>query len=203
MVLLFPRAKDIRTNGWAFIGHEMSLSEIGIPLDAVTQCVRFSLDGVSAFLKQQTLGAKPPNSAHTKPPVTNVASSELKTTLERIALFHPRQPRQAKSMNMRINTIREKRTCNAAVALTYLRLRDLYSISDKLAIVANMCGYALRLNTAKLGETQDSLGVCMIALSLCNGDFSLITPEVYRFPAKEGRGERRVATIPVEVLGVD
>jgi hypothetical protein len=163
----------------------MSLSEIAIRLDIVVSCIGSCFNHVSAILRQQISSLRNPKTKK----VDSKASSELKMTLERIILFHPEEPRGTAPMTVMLNQSRLKRTCNAAVALTYLRLRDLECIADKLAIVANMCGYALRLNTKKLGETQESLGLCMIALSLANGDFSLITPEVYRLPVGDSRGK--------------
>ena len=188
MTLLFPRSQNIQINGWTLVCHEMSLSEIAIRLDIVVSCIGSCFNHVNAILKHQIseLRKSKTNKADLK-----TSSSELKMTLERINLFHPEEPRRTAPMTVMLNESRPKRTCNAAVALTYLRLRDLECIADKLAIVANMCGYVLRLNTTKLGETQESLGLCMIALSLANGDFSLITPEVYYLPVGNVRGKWR------------
>ncbi|KAJ4169822.1 hypothetical protein NW754_005969 [Fusarium falciforme] len=46
-----------------------------------------------------------------------------------------------------------------------------------------MCGYHVRFNTIELEKTQDSLGACVIALSVINNDFSLLVPEFYRVPS--------------------
>jgi hypothetical protein len=78
--------------------------------------------------------------------------------------------------------LNHKRTCSAAVAVTYLRLRDLERVADKLAIVANLCDYHLRLNTTELEKTQPSLSVCILVLAVANGDFSLLIPQIYRLP---------------------
>ncbi|KAH6642223.1 heterokaryon incompatibility protein-domain-containing protein [Boeremia exigua] len=188
MTLLFPRSRNVDVRSWTLVCHEMSLSEIAIRLDVIVSCIRSCFSSVSAVLNRQIAALDNPK---TTTHVPHASSSELKHTLERIVLFHPQEPRRVASMTIRLNTSRLKRTCNAAVALTYLRLRDLQCVADKLAIVANMCGYTVRLNTAKMEETQESLGLCMIALSLANGDFSLITPEVYRFPA--GKGLARIS----------
>jgi hypothetical protein len=191
MIMLFPRLPHIDVKSWALVCHEMSLSEIAIQLDVVVSCIRSCFGHVSATLKRQIAASNKPSKPNEKP---QVHSSELKRTLERIILFHPEEPQNAAPMTITINTSRTKRTCNAAVALTYLRLRDLQCVADKLAIVANMCGYALRLDTEKLGETQESLALCMIALSLINGDFSLLTPELYRLPAGETWGKQHTRT---------
>lgn len=189
MTMLFPRLENIKIDGWALVCHELSLSEIAIQLDIITQCIKSCSHHVSANIRNQISVADTQDTGRTSKPTATPSSSELKKTLERIELFHPSKPRQTASPNYMINQSRLKRVCNAAVALTYLRLRDLYFVADKVAIVANMCGYALRLNTMKLAETQDSLGLCMIAQSLANGDFSLITPELYRFPTRDKHGK--------------
>ena len=185
--MLFPRLENITIDGWALVCHELSLSEIAIQLDIITQCIKSCSHHVSASIRNQIAVADTPSTGRTSKSTATPSSSELKKTLERIELFHPSIPTGSTSYMM--NESRLKRICNAAVALTYLRLRDLYSVADKVAIVANMCGYALRLDTMRLAETQDSLGLCMIAQSLANGDFSLITPELYRFPPKDQHGK--------------
>ena len=203
MTLLLPRSRSIRVDGWTLVCHEMSLTEIAVQLDVVVQCIQSSFQYVSLVLRQQIFDTDTSNSTgHSRTRAKKagskstkskpeMSSSVIKTTLERIVLFHPEGPQQVASMTVYLNTSRAKRNCNAAVALTYLRLRDLDKIADKLAIVANMCGYPLRLDTTKLGETQESLGVCMLALSISNGDFSLITPELYRFPTGKADSELR------------
>lgn len=187
--MLFPQSSNIDVKSWTLVCHEMSLSEIAIQLDVVVSCIKSCFGHVSATLKQQIAASQKPSQTNEQP---RVSSSELSKTLERIVLFHPEEPRSASSMTVRINTSRTKRTCSAAVALTYLRLRDLQCVADKLAIVANMCGYSLRLNTEKLEETQESLGLCVIALSVANGDFSLLTPELFRLPPKRICGKQHI-----------
>jgi hypothetical protein len=188
MILLFPRSKNISTNGLTLVCHELSRSEIAIRLDTVVQCIRSCLSDVSAILKRHISGTNRPNIARTN---VEASSHEFRKTLERIELFHPQLPRPGTAVFISLNQMRAKRTCSAAVALTYLRLRDLQLIPDKLAIVANMCGYTLRLDTTQLGKTQESRSLCIIAMSLANGDLSLITPELYRFQSKEHLGECR------------
>ncbi|KAJ4191745.1 hypothetical protein NW767_010893 [Fusarium falciforme] len=102
-------------------------------------------------------------------------------TLKRIECFHPGEP--GKATTIFAGTNKPRRTCNAAVALTFLKLRGLLRVPDKLAILANMCGYHVRFNTIELEKTQDSLGACVIALSVINNDFSLLVPEFYRVPS--------------------
>ncbi len=73
-----------------------------------------------------------------------------------------------------------KRSCNAAGALTYLRYRDNSVISDRLSIFANLCDYDYRLETAEVIKKDYPLSSAIMALSLLNGDYSLLIPEVYQ-----------------------
>ncbi|KAI1206855.1 heterokaryon incompatibility protein-domain-containing protein [Annulohypoxylon truncatum] len=61
-------------------------------------------------------------------------------------------------------------------------LRELQNVEDKIAIVANICGYYFRLNTTEVAMTHNSLATCILALSLANNDFSLLIPQLYHFP---------------------
>lgn len=70
-------------------------------------------------------------------------------------------------------------TVDAAGALTLLGTRECYRPEDRMAIMANMCGYEYRLNSRTVAEQCESLRVALLALSLINGDFSLLVPEVY------------------------
>ncbi|RSL64479.1 hypothetical protein CEP54_004704 [Fusarium duplospermum] len=107
--------------------------------------------------------------------------TDLGLTLKRIECFHPEEPEKATTMFGGNN--KPRRTCSAAVALTYLKLRGLLRVPDKLAILANMCDYHVRFNTIELEKTQDSLSACVLALSVINNDFSLLVPELYRAPS--------------------
>lgn len=201
MTMLFPRSSKIKVTGWTLICHDMSLSEMAIRLDTIVQCIKSCQHFVRATLNRRLTRASkrvpaPKSKGNDKPKRRNSSSDSnmlrgdrttLEDTLERITLFHPAEPNHKSIVS--INKLRAQRICSAAAAITFLRLRELYSVTDKLAIVANMCGYPVRLNTIKVGETQEHLGVCMIALSLINGDFSLITPELYRLPKGAVDGE--------------
>lgn len=101
------------------------------------------------------------------PPASQQGRQDEKTdpelTLKRIECFHPGEP--VKATTISAGTSKPRRTCNAAVALTFLKLHNLLRVPDKLAILANMCGYHVRFNTIELEKTQDSLSACVIALS--------------------------------------
>ncbi|KZL86141.1 hypothetical protein CI238_09115, partial [Colletotrichum incanum] len=184
MLLLFPRAKDINARGWLLVCHELSQSELAVRLDVVQRCFRICAPLIGRFLSPEPASRrKPANgriSSRKKKAQQTLENADNKTTLSRILFFHPEEPEH--SWTIHINNLKRRRTCNAAVALTYLKLRELLRAADKLAIVANMCGYHLRLDTYELEKTQESLAACILALSLANGDFSLLVPQMYRQP---------------------
>ena len=70
--------------------------------------------------------------------------------------------------------------CNASEALQLLGDRQNGRFEDRLAILANVCNYATRLNTHKLRESEKSMGrehsfsLCFLVLALLNGDMSLV-----------------------------
>ncbi|KAL8309481.1 hypothetical protein RB597_009651 [Gaeumannomyces tritici] len=68
---------------------------------------------------------------------------------------------------------------SAATALTLLRTRDCYYAHDRIAIVANMCCYELRIDTAEAAARCGSLRSEILSLALLNSDFSLLVPELY------------------------
>ncbi|CAH0031117.1 unnamed protein product [Clonostachys rhizophaga] len=68
---------------------------------------------------------------------------------------------------------------DAAGALTLLRTRGCRDVKDRIAIMANMCGYETRLDTNAVEEHCKSLRIALLTLSILNGDFSLLVPEVY------------------------
>lgn len=72
-------------------------------------------------------------------------------------------------------------TVDAAGALTLLRTRECYRPEDRMAIMANMCGYEYRLNSRTVADQCGSLRIALLALSLINGDLSLLVPEVYSY----------------------
>lgn len=80
----------------------------------------------------------------------------------------------------RAGLARPRRSCNAAVALSYLRLREDTQVSDRLAAIANLCNYDVRLNPIEIRKDHQYLGPCIFALALLNGDSSLLYREVYK-----------------------
>ncbi|USP80389.1 hypothetical protein yc1106_07663 [Curvularia clavata] len=80
-------------------------------------------------------------------------------------------------------------TINAAGALTLLKHRECYFESDRLAIIANMCDYDFRLDTKAVSNKVHSLRLAILALTLNNGDLSLLAPEAYLPPNEVYSGD--------------
>lgn len=165
MVLLLPRAKGVAIKGWSLVCHDLSLTEIGIRLEDLQRCVMES----AALLMP-----KPGRTIAVKLP-------KWGETLQRLAWFLPEQGGYHIPQAWLVTT-KARPTCNAAVALSFLKHRDNDRVADRLAIIANLCDYSLRLNTWELDESQSRLSVCVLALTIANGDFSLLWPESYRIP---------------------
>lgn len=64
------------------------------------------------------------------------------------------------------------RVCNPLAAVLYLEGRSNSRHGDRLAIVANLCDYAVRLNSTKLDELGFGYSTCLLALMLLNGDIT-------------------------------
>lgn len=165
MILLFPRAKEISVRGWSMICHDLSFTEIGIRLETLQMCVEH-------FVR---LFAPKPDSS------TLIELPQWAETLKRLTWFLPERA-TSHMFNFWLGSAKPRRTCNAAVALSFLKHRDNGRVADRLAILANLCDYSLRLNTAELERSQSRLSVCIFALTIANGDFSLLSPESYQIP---------------------
>ncbi|KAK0652292.1 hypothetical protein B0T16DRAFT_454671 [Cercophora newfieldiana] len=57
--------------------------------------------------------------------------------------------------------------------------RDCRDCQDRIVILANMCGYDIRLNPDNVLRECKSLRIGLMSLMLLNGDLSAIVPEVY------------------------
>ncbi len=83
--------------------------------------------------------------------------------------------------------------CNAGEALHLLRGRECSRLPDRLAILANICNFSVRLNTYNLQQSEKALGrqhsfsVCVAVLAIMNGDISLIAGS---------KGQREAEKVP-------
>lgn len=81
--------------------------------------------------------------------------------------------------------------CNAAEAVSYLARRQNSVVADRLAIMANLCQYEVRLDTRMLDRLGCSLSACVLTLAVLNGDISLMV-NAWRI----GNGSAHHATEP-------
>jgi hypothetical protein len=73
-----------------------------------------------------------------------------------------------------VDHLKPRSACSAATAISLLRSRKISRVVDRLTILANICNYSIRINTHDLELTQACLCPCILALSLLNGDDSLL-----------------------------
>lgn len=60
-------------------------------------------------------------------------------------------------------------------------------MADRLAIVANLCGYERRLDTLKLNDLGCGFSICVLVLAMLNGDTSILTGVGAYYEGKRGR----------------
>ena len=64
---------------------------------------------------------------------------------------------------------------SAAEVLAMLETRSNAILSDRLAIIANLCAYGRRIDTAALENTDHGFSTAVLVLSLINGDLTLLS----------------------------
>jgi hypothetical protein len=64
--------------------------------------------------------------------------------------------------------------CLAGEALWHMSVRDNSVVADRLAIIANLCGYETRLDTMKLDKFGYGFSICALVLAMLNGDTSIL-----------------------------
>jgi hypothetical protein len=66
------------------------------------------------------------------------------------------------------------RVCNPLAAVLFLEGRTNSRYGDRIAIVANLCDYAERLNTTELDELGFGYSTCLFTMMLLNGDITYL-----------------------------
>ncbi|KAF9870557.1 hypothetical protein CkaCkLH20_11863 [Colletotrichum karsti] len=97
-----------------------------------------------------------------------------------IRFFYPRLLNNGDLLGF--SEFHNRKRCDAATALSFLNRRGLFRDEDRVAIMANLCGYELRLDTVAIEKDGYDLFHCVLALALVNGDLSLLPPELYKVP---------------------
>lgn len=85
-----------------------------------------------------------------------------------------------------------RQQCTAAEALTLLEDRANSVFSDRLAIIANICNYEVRIDSKVLEQTDSSFSACALTLAVLNGDMSLLAGCLEKAPiSKDKRADCR------------
>ena len=158
LLILLSRTKTVNMRQFRLVCHEKLVTEICISFQSLYKCLKIA-NGI----------------------VINSLLGKAEHNTEQLNLFHP-EPSQSISFGMSVGGHRSRDSCSAAVALSFLQHRENGIVADRLAIIVNLCGYELRLNTSSLQKCQKSLAVCILALAVMNGDFSLLVPKMYHNP---------------------
>jgi len=77
--------------------------------------------------------------------------------------------------------------CNAAEALCFLGKRQNSIVADRLAILANLCNYEVRLDSNELDRLGYNFSICAFVLSILNGDMSLLNGHVEMMQGQRGK----------------
>ena len=75
-----------------------------------------------------------------------------------------------------------RQNCNAAEAINHLQERQNSYFPDRLAILANLCNYEVRIDASVLEMPEYAFSTCVLTLAILNGDMSLLgeyTPVPY------------------------
>lgn len=129
-------------------------------------------------------------------PVFDLTSTETKERardiLPKAHSLHPRPPKSvhvSATMFARGGGIDGPRqSCDTATALTLLKSRGCFRVEDRVAIIANMCGFDIRLNTFTLAQKCPSLRLAVFAQAFLNADYTIFVPELYRSPSFQMHG---------------
>lgn len=208
MVLLFPRHPRYDVDGSMLFCHERSQTDLVVEFETLHRLLQMQASSLQYLLSTVHGTEDVVLPIQSSPKTDRIRRLTVQRVISSIASLHPNQPPNS-GMRIFVNRLKPRRTCSAATALRYLQTRQLERTADKLAIVANMCDYPLRLDSTRLGKEDIGLGVCLLALSMSNGDFSLFVPELYpslqtKLPGMcDGRGmERRLIQLSIAFTSV-
>ena len=83
-----------------------------------------------------------------------------------------RLPTDTPAEHERMDDYRQR--CSAAQAITFLAERHNSVFSDRLAILANLCNFEIRIESKVLDDPSASFSTCALTLAILNGDMSLL-----------------------------
>lgn len=179
MFLLFRMPSNSHLTPYSVSRMDLSLSEIAINMDTFAICI---------YWAKELFTKRPPQYAtELIPSIGDFAQhnkdriSDLFQSLEVQFI----RPRQAEGGFSKYQLSYPKRSCNAAAALSFLRYRDNTVVPDRVSIFANLCDYDYRLDMAEVEKRPYPLSTSLVALSILNGDYSFLIPEVYDRETKD------------------
>ncbi|KAL0938424.1 uncharacterized protein CTRU02_205034 [Colletotrichum truncatum] len=170
MLLLFPRVEPVDVSGWWFVCHEKSLTELAVSLHMIQDALEYYV--LPHFPRDIMTAEK---------------GSWQAKFFDDIRFFYPRSIDTL--FRLSLGDFWERKGCDAATALAFLKRRDLFRVADRIAILANICGYEKRLNTTELEKSGRNLSHCLLSLAIINGDLSLLLPEMYNVPSSHSIGK--------------
>ncbi|KAF7561815.1 hypothetical protein G7046_g2329 [Stylonectria norvegica] len=191
--LVFRRGAGISTLSWSsrfrsthefktpkhsldFISRKLPSEVVCIPLDDFRRIIR----AAKQFMQQNTFSTI--TGALLRFKGKRRQAGEVIAAIEN--LYPTRMKLKSETFNFRLygrSSYGARDRVEAVGALSLLKNRECKFGQDIIAIVANMCGYEIRLDTDAVAKHCDSLRVAIIALALLNGDYSLMVPEAYTF----------------------
>ncbi|KAI9665874.1 MAG: hypothetical protein M1821_003809 [Bathelium mastoideum] len=199
MCILMPRNERLSAHGRKIICNDLSTTEIAIEFGLLDQVLKSAVCFYDEDLGKQ-LRSRSSKRRMRRPGVDDLQTLRLRRyqavtqcvrrqdevqhpkdwsqKLAQLARLYP-EVRSSQVQQLSVSGVKPRRPCNAALALSYLNDRKSSIPADRLAIIANLCDYHLRLNVAEMQKLDVSPSVCVLALALMNGDLSLLWPESY------------------------
>lgn len=165
MVLLIKRGSGIRDdNKWS--SQFVSSDEVAMDFNWFLNCI---------ILARWFFAIRSQNTTTDSVPF----SSRIRGLMNRISWFHPISSHSGGHEVSFRPELHSRIMCSAAMALSFLRMRFNSCLPDRLAILANLCDWDVRLDTQEIEKNHQSLSTCIFVLAILNGDHSLLYPEVY------------------------
>jgi hypothetical protein len=187
MVLLFQKSDNSPAISSSIMQSDISVSEIAINMDDFAFCVDWAKELFTQRAPQYARDVIPSVDDYTQRNKDHIFNIFNKLLVQFIL------PRPAEGISSRYQFGWPKRSCNAATALSFLRYRGNSVVSDRASIFANLCDYDYRLDMVEVCQRGYPLSASLVAMSILNGDYSLLIPEVYDQANKESDVEVRVS----------
>lgn len=169
MTLLFPKAADVvlppELHKFPSNRHA-SPQELAFDLDRLNNCMQHAKT-LLAFYRKHAASFDSPDGIE----------GRIEHLIPKLDRFHPVAHGLIHNDGDCLVT-RSRKSCSSVVAVKLLQHRQNSILLDRLAIIANLCNYEMRLDVNNLQGCQ-SLSTCVLTQALMNHDFSFLHPEMY------------------------